>query len=157
MPRNATWTVRGEFCCPPRCASMQGSTSASYWWVKARSSKSGMSRSGTPACRSIGRWRRGMNCLPSWALSRSEMAAETALHSPVLLAEALGALQVRAGGRYVDATFGRGGHSRAIAERMGAAGGLLVMDRDPEAVRAALDMFAGDERIFIAHGPFSRL
>ena len=98
-----------------------------------------------------------MNCLPSWALSRSEMAAETALHTPVLLAEALGALQVRAGGRYVDATFGRGGHSRAIAERMGAAGGLLVMDRDPEAVRAALDMFPGDERIFIAHGPFSRL
>jgi 16S rRNA (cytosine1402-N4)-methyltransferase len=98
-----------------------------------------------------------MNCLPSWALSRSEMAAETVLHEPVLLAEALGALQVRAGGRYVDATFGRGGHSQAIAERMGAAGRLLVMDRDPEAVRAALDMFAGDERVSIAHGPFSRL
>jgi len=50
-------------------------------------------------------------------------------------AEALEALAVREGGRYVDGTIGGGGHARLILERIGAKGALLGMDRDPEAIR----------------------
>ncbi|HET7670267.1 MAG TPA: 16S rRNA (cytosine(1402)-N(4))-methyltransferase RsmH, partial [Burkholderiales bacterium] len=59
------------------------------------------------------------------------------MHQPVLLAEALDALSIRADGVYVDGTFGRGGHSRAILERLGPAGRLIAFDRDPEAELAA--------------------
>ncbi len=58
-------------------------------------------------------------------------------HRPVLLEEAVSALAIRADGVYVDATFGRGGHSRAILERLGPAGRLIALDRDPEAIAAA--------------------
>ena len=58
-------------------------------------------------------------------------------HKPVLLSETISSLSVKPGGRYVDGTFGRGGHSRAIA----AAGGeVLGIDRDDEAVAAAGDI-----------------
>ena len=63
------------------------------------------------------------------------MQAETSsfIHVPVLLNEAVDALQVKANGRYVDGTFGRGGHSREIVRR----GGLVLgIDRDDEAVEA---------------------
>ena len=58
-------------------------------------------------------------------------------HVPVLLSEALDALQIDSAGTYVDATFGRGGHSRAILSRLGPHGRLLAFDRDPAAVAAA--------------------
>ena len=76
-------------------------------------------------------------------------------HAPVLLEEALAALQVRAGGTYVDCTFGRGGHSRAILGRLGEQGRLIALDRDPEAVAAAEDI--ADARFVIVHAPFSEL
>ena len=57
-----------------------------------------------------------------------------ALHIPVLLRETLDALAVKKGGRYIDGTFGRGGHARAIAER---GGEVLGIDRDDEAVASA--------------------
>src|SRR5258706_13783056 len=59
------------------------------------------------------------------------------MHEPVLLQEALTALAIRPDGAYVDGTFGRGGHSRAILERLGANGRVSALDRDPDAEAAA--------------------
>jgi 16S rRNA (cytosine1402-N4)-methyltransferase len=59
------------------------------------------------------------------------------MHRPVLVSEAVEGLAVRPRGVYVDGTFGRGGHSRAILERLGPSGRLIALDRDPEAERAA--------------------
>jgi 16S rRNA (cytosine1402-N4)-methyltransferase len=58
-------------------------------------------------------------------------------HVPVLLEESIAALAIEANGTYVDATFGRGGHARAILARLGASGRLVAFDRDPDAERAA--------------------
>ncbi|MCX7672911.1 MAG: 16S rRNA (cytosine(1402)-N(4))-methyltransferase RsmH [Thiobacillaceae bacterium] len=78
-----------------------------------------------------------------------------ALHRPVLLEQVLQALAVRPDGVYVDATFGRGGHSRAILDRLGPAGRLLALDRDPEAVACGRSW--ADPRFTIVHAPFSAL
>lgn len=78
-------------------------------------------------------------------------------HAPVLLEEVLAALQVRAGGRYLDATFGRGGHTAAILERVGKDGRVMAIDRDPEAIRAGRERFEADERLTLVMGPFSQL
>ena len=73
----------------------------------------------------------------------------------MLLDEAVDALAIRADGRYVDCTFGRGGHSRAILGRLGPAGRLLAIDRDPQAVAAGRSW--RDPRFAIEHACFSRL
>jgi len=78
-------------------------------------------------------------------------------HAPVLLEEALEGLAIRAAGHYLDATLGRGGHAAAILERLGGAGRLLVVDRDPEAIRAGERRFFGDRRVSIVRGNFSEL
>jgi 16S rRNA (cytosine1402-N4)-methyltransferase len=78
-------------------------------------------------------------------------------HTPVLLEEVLAALQIRAGGRYLDATFGRGGHTRALLERVGTEGRVIAIDRDPEAVRAGREMFAADGRLTLVNSEFSQL
>jgi 16S rRNA (cytosine1402-N4)-methyltransferase len=80
-------------------------------------------------------------------------------HLPVLLEETVMALRIRADGVYVDGTFGRGGHSAAILARLGPAGRLLAIDRDPEAVAAARRWHegTGDARFSIAHARFSEL
>lgn len=78
-------------------------------------------------------------------------------HRPVLLGEAVEALAVRPDGVYLDATFGRGGHARAILARLGAKGRLLLNDRDPEAIALARAEFGGDPRVLIRQGDFATI
>ncbi|MCX7946007.1 MAG: 16S rRNA (cytosine(1402)-N(4))-methyltransferase RsmH [Hydrogenophilus sp.] len=78
-------------------------------------------------------------------------------HVPVMVEEAIEALAVQPKGIYVDATFGRGGHSRAILARLGQEGRLLVIDRDPEAVAAAERLAREDRRVVVAYALFSEL
>ncbi len=85
------------------------------------------------------------------------MAGTGELHAPVLLDEVMAHLGVREGGVYIDCTFGRGGHSRAILARLGDAGRLLAIDRDPEAAQAAAALGTGDGRVLALHGRFSEL
>ena len=77
------------------------------------------------------------------------------MHESVLLAEALEALAIRPDGLYLDGTFGRGGHSRAILERLGPTGSLIALDRDPEAERAAQAL--RDPRFTFVRSAFSAL
>jgi 16S rRNA (cytosine1402-N4)-methyltransferase len=76
-------------------------------------------------------------------------------HLPVLLEEAVAALKVREDGIYVDATFGRGGHSRSILAQLGPRGRLIALDRDPAAV--AVGSAWDDARFRMVHAPFSAL
>ncbi|MDR2366373.1 MAG: 16S rRNA (cytosine(1402)-N(4))-methyltransferase RsmH, partial [Zoogloeaceae bacterium] len=76
-------------------------------------------------------------------------------HVAVLQEEAVAALDVRPDGIYLDATFGRGGHSRAILARLGQGGRLLAFDRDPEAIRVGQEI--RDTRFTLTHRPFAAL
>ncbi|TMH61971.1 MAG: 16S rRNA (cytosine(1402)-N(4))-methyltransferase RsmH [Betaproteobacteria bacterium] len=76
-------------------------------------------------------------------------------HVPVLLEEAVAALAIKDNGTYVDATFGRGGHSGKILERLGPRGRLLALDRDPAAQAAAAAI--RDQRFRFRHAWFSEL
>lgn len=78
-------------------------------------------------------------------------------HQTVLLREAVDALQVMPSGLYVDATFGRGGHSREILRRLGPEGRLLAIDRDPEAAAAGALLAKEDARFTMQHAAFSAL
>ncbi len=76
-------------------------------------------------------------------------------HVPVLAAQALAALALRADGIYVDATFGRGGHSRLILQALGPAGRLVALDRDPAAIAAGREI--SDPRFTLVHARFAQL
>ncbi len=78
-------------------------------------------------------------------------------HRPVLLDEVIEALNIRTDGIYIDGTFGRGGHANAILNRLGDKGHLFAMDKDPQAVSSAKQLFANDARFSIEHGSFSQL
>ena len=78
-------------------------------------------------------------------------------HKPVLLDEVIEALNLRADGNYIDATFGRGGHSREILKRLGPQGRLLAFDKDPEAIQFANNELVQDKRFEIIQGSFAML
>ncbi len=71
-------------------------------------------------------------------------------HIPVLLDQSVSALEIKSGGIYVDATFGGGGHSREILNRLGPNGRLISFDRDTDAIRNAPD----DKRLILVHNNF---
>ena len=79
-------------------------------------------------------------------------AGITREHRSVLLSEAVEALVTQLEGIYVDGTFGRGGHSRAVLARLAPAGRLLAFDKDPEAIAAAGSI--ADPRFTIHHADF---
>jgi 16S rRNA (cytosine1402-N4)-methyltransferase len=76
-------------------------------------------------------------------------------HKPVLVREALEVLAVRPAGRYLDATFGRGGHSERILAALGERGELIAIDRDPDAINAGQARFASEPRLTLLHGAFA--
>lgn len=76
-------------------------------------------------------------------------------HVTVLLDEAVDALAIAPAGCYVDGTFGRGGHSRAVLSRLGADGRLVAFDRDLAAISAGAAI--NDARFGLVHAPFSAL
>ncbi|NNL04430.1 MAG: 16S rRNA (cytosine(1402)-N(4))-methyltransferase RsmH [Xanthomonadales bacterium] len=76
-------------------------------------------------------------------------------HRPVLLIEAVDALNIRPDGKYLDGTFGRGGHSREILARLSKQGCLLSLDRDPEAVAAGKEELGEDSRCSVVQGDFA--
>lgn len=82
------------------------------------------------------------------------MSATAFEHRTVLLHEAVAALNVRPDGVYVDCTFGRGGHSRAILAALGPGGRLVAFDKDPQAVATAEALATQDSRFAIVHEGF---
>ena len=92
-------------------------------------------------------------------------AAITWQHTSVLLAEAIHAIAPRPQGDpgaalqgvYVDGTFGRGGHSRALLERLAPTARLVAFDKDPEAIDAGLSLAAGDSRLSMVHASFATM
>ncbi|WP_298398416.1 16S rRNA (cytosine(1402)-N(4))-methyltransferase RsmH [uncultured Azonexus sp.] len=76
-------------------------------------------------------------------------------HVTVLLDEAVDSLAIKQDGVYVDATFGRGGHSRRILSALGDSGRLVALDRDPQAIAAGAAM--ADRRFQLVHRAFGEL
>ncbi len=85
--------------------------------------------------------------------SSSSTRGAAGSHTTVLLAEAVHALVTQPDGIYVDGTFGRGGHARAVLQRLGPQGRLVAFDKDPQAVAAAADI--SDARFTICHASFA--
>lgn len=92
--------------------------------------------------------------------------ATTRAHTPVLLNEVLAALNVdgveadgrrRDAGWYIDATFGRGGHSAALLSRLSGQGRLVALDRDPQAIAAGRERFGADGRLTLVRSAFGEL
>jgi 16S rRNA (cytosine1402-N4)-methyltransferase len=78
-------------------------------------------------------------------------------HVPVLWSPVLDGLAVKSAGTYLDGTFGRGGHARGILAQLGPDGRLLVMDKDPEAIRVANALAADDARVRVRQASFASL
>ena len=79
------------------------------------------------------------------------------VHVPVLLHEALAALDIKQDGMYLDGTFGRGGHAAAVLEQLGPEGRLFGMDKDPAAAHVAEELAARDSRFVFSKGSFARM
>ena len=76
-------------------------------------------------------------------------------HISVMLDESIAGLNINPNGRYVDATFGRGGHSAAILEKLSENGSLLAFDKDPDAIAFAESRFGNDARFKCHHGSYA--
>ena len=76
-------------------------------------------------------------------------------HIPVLAEEVLGALALEPDGYYVDATFGRGGHTALLLQALGREGRVLALDRDPQAIAAGSERFANEMRLALVHASFA--
>ena len=101
---------------------------------------------------------RSLRACPTRSLTSASERNAVRVHRTVLLDEAIEGLAItgeRRDGRYVDCTFGRGGHSRAILERLSSEGRLLALDRDPAAVESASAI--DDVRFTIVHQRFTSL
>ncbi|MBY5963002.1 16S rRNA (cytosine(1402)-N(4))-methyltransferase RsmH [Marinobacter nauticus] len=88
---------------------------------------------------------------------QDDQASEGYQHRSVLLDAAVDYLVTDENGRYVDATFGRGGHSRLILGKLGQDGQLLGIDKDPEAIAVAGELASKDSRFQWYHGSFAEL
>lgn len=78
-------------------------------------------------------------------------------HQPVLFKEAIQALNIVPNGIYIDGTFGRGGHARAILDALGPEGRLIALDKDEDAIRHAEAHFSDDPRFTIIHDSFANI
>jgi len=78
-------------------------------------------------------------------------------HTSVLLQESIAALNIKPAGTYVDATFGRGGHTREILKKLDPESTLVVIDKDPQAISVAEEIAASDTRVKVFVGSFKNL
>lgn len=78
-------------------------------------------------------------------------------HKPVLLEEAVASLAIKSDGYYLDGTFGRGGHSRAIMAQLAQQGRLFALDKDPQAIEAGQEEWSDDPRFSIVQGTFAEM
>jgi len=86
----------------------------------------------------------------------TENQSSQTLHRSVLLDESIEGLDIKPDGIYMDATFGRGGHTEKVLQKLSANGRLIALDRDPYAIEAA-KRFADDSRFCIEHVAFSNI
>ena len=80
---------------------------------------------------------------------------DTSQHTTVMLQEAIASLLTAADGHYIDATFGRGGHTRLLLSKLSAQGSVTAFDKDPQAIESA--RLIGDKRLTIRHESFTGL
>lgn len=85
-------------------------------------------------------------------MSRAELS-----HAPVMHDEIMHHLNIQPDGIYVDGTYGRGGHAKSILSRLGKNGRLIVMDKDPEAIKAARESLGDDARVIIFHDDYANM
>ena len=78
-------------------------------------------------------------------------------HETVLMQEAIDALSIKGDGIYVDATFGRGGHSLQLLKQLGENGRLIVFDKDPDAIATAHQLQQEDARVEVVHAAFGEI
>jgi 16S rRNA (cytosine1402-N4)-methyltransferase len=78
-------------------------------------------------------------------------------HTTVLLKEAIDALIIDADGFYVDGTFGRGGHSSRLLDKLSRNGSILAIDKDPAAIASGYNNLSDDVRLKLVHGSFSNI
>ncbi len=78
-------------------------------------------------------------------------------HAPVMHDEIMRHLKSQPAGLYVDGTYGRGGHAKSILGQLGQNGRLIVMDKDPAAVKAARESIGEDSRVTVFHDDYANL